>query len=226
MAPCDLFCFIAFAGAFHGAGAQDAPKPRHRLHGTGGARAAAGFPRLSLRQRERAERGSRSTSFDIGTFDSFNPFILRGTAEAHGVGPWVVLPGGSGSGSSVGHRMGKPADRHRPMRSTPGTAICAKRSKCLTDKTWVAFNLAAGSEILRRHAGHRRRRRLDVRTLMEQGRSVMRVQFADPKDVVVEGPLRVRFNFKTTQNRELPLLAGGLPVLPKHFSMGATSRNH
>jgi len=48
----------------------------------------------------------------------------------------------------------------------------------------------------------------------------MRVQFADVKDVVVEGPRRVRFNFKTTENRELPLVVGGLPVLPKHFFDG------
>ena len=37
---------------------------------------------------------------------------------------------------------------------------------------------------------------------------------------MVEGPRRVRFNFKTTQNRELPLIVGGLPVLPKHFFDG------
>jgi microcin C transport system substrate-binding protein len=38
--------------------------------------------------------------------------------------------------------------------------------------------------------------------------------------VVVESPSRVRFDFKTTQNRELPLMVGGLPILPKHFFEG------
>ncbi|HLB98056.1 MAG TPA: hypothetical protein VJK90_10360, partial [Acetobacteraceae bacterium] len=38
-----------------------------------------------------------------GTFDNFNPFILRGTAPLGMVSSWVILPGGSGSGSSVGH---------------------------------------------------------------------------------------------------------------------------
>src|SRR5271166_5929666 len=38
-----------------------------------------------------------------GTFDNFNSFILRGTGPLGLAGPWVILPGGSGSGSSVGH---------------------------------------------------------------------------------------------------------------------------
>ena len=43
---------------------------------------------------------------------------------------------------------------------------------------------------------------------------------ADVKDVVVESPRRVVFHFKSNENRELPLILGGLPVLPKHFFDG------
>ena len=50
-----------------------------------------------------APKGGDVTLATIGTYDSFNPFILRGTATYGMVSPWVVLPGGSGSGSSVGH---------------------------------------------------------------------------------------------------------------------------
>jgi microcin C transport system substrate-binding protein len=58
------------------------------------------------------------------------------------------------------------------------------------------------------------------RTLLEKGRPSVRIQFADVKDVAVEGPRRVRFDFNTSQNRELPLVIGALPVLPKHFFEG------
>ena len=58
------------------------------------------------------------------------------------------------------------------------------------------------------------------RTLLEQGRPSFRIQMADVKDVVVEGPRRVVFHFKSNDNRELPLILGGLPVLPKHFFDG------
>ena len=50
-----------------------------------------------------APKGGDVTLASIGTYDSFNPFILRGTATGGMVSPWVVMPGGSGSGSSVGH---------------------------------------------------------------------------------------------------------------------------
>ena len=43
---------------------------------------------------------------------------------------------------------------------------------------------------------------------------------ADVKDVVVESPRRVVFHFSSNENRELPLILGGLPVLPKHFFDG------
>ena len=58
------------------------------------------------------------------------------------------------------------------------------------------------------------------RTLLEQGRPSFRIQMADVKDVAVEGPRRVVFHFKSNENRELPLILGGLPVLPKHFFDG------
>src|SRR6185437_758123 len=57
-------------------------------------------------------------------------------------------------------------------------------------------------------------------TLLEKGRPSFRIQFADVKGVEVQGERRVVFHFKTNQNRELPLLVGGLPVLPKHFFDG------
>jgi len=50
-----------------------------------------------------APKGGTVTLASVGTFDSFNPFILRGTANGDSVAPWIILPGGAGSGSSVGH---------------------------------------------------------------------------------------------------------------------------
>src|SRR6185437_15136471 len=50
-----------------------------------------------------APKGGEVTVAAIGTYDNFNPFILRGTSTHGMVSPWVALPGGAGSGSSVGH---------------------------------------------------------------------------------------------------------------------------
>src|ERR1700729_1704591 len=50
-----------------------------------------------------APKGGEVRMASGGTFDNFNPFILRGTAPLGMVSSWVILPGGSGSGSTVGH---------------------------------------------------------------------------------------------------------------------------
>jgi microcin C transport system substrate-binding protein len=53
--------------------------------------------------------------------------------------------------------------------------------------------------------------------LMAEGNPLYRSYYADVKDVVAESLLVVRFDFNTTQNRELPLILGQLQVLPKHW---------
>ncbi|TWI53163.1 microcin C transport system substrate-binding protein [Pseudomonas duriflava] len=52
--------------------------------------------------------------------------------------------------------------------------------------------------------------------LMKHGDPFYRSYYADVKEVVVEAPRQVRFDFKTTHNRELPLILGQLQILPKH----------
>ncbi|MBC9250299.1 hypothetical protein A9179_08455 [Pseudomonas alcaligenes] len=53
--------------------------------------------------------------------------------------------------------------------------------------------------------------------LMEKGHPMYRHYYADVAKVVVEDKLRVRFDFKHKENRELPLILGDLQILPKHW---------
>ena len=166
-----------------------------------------------------APKGGEVHLAEIGTFDGFNPFILRGTGETHGSSSWIVMPGGSGSGSSVGHvwesLLTASADE-----SDTGYGHLAESIDMPASKLWVAFNLRPEAKFSDGQPVTAEDVAWTYRTLMEKGRPSLRVQFADVKDVVVEGPRRVRFNFSTNQNRELPLIVGGLPVLPKHFFEG------
>ena len=166
-----------------------------------------------------APKGGEVTLASIGTFDSFNPFILRGTSTLGMVSPWVILPGGSGSGSTVGHvwesLLTSSADE-----AAPATAIWPRRSNCRPTRC------GSPSSCGRRRSSPTARRsppRMSpgpIDTLLEKGRPGFRIQMADVKDVEVEGPRRVVFHFKSNENRELPLILGGLPVLPKHFFEG------
>jgi microcin C transport system substrate-binding protein len=166
-----------------------------------------------------APKGGEVHLASLGTFDSFNPFILRGTAEGGTIGPWIVLPGGSGSGSTVGHVWETLLVSSADEVATGYCHLC-ETIEVPADKTWVAFNLRPQAKFSDGTPVTADDVAWTFHTLMEQGRPSIRVQFADVKNVVVESPLRVRFNFMTTQNRELPLLVGGLPVLPKHFFEG------
>jgi microcin C transport system substrate-binding protein len=166
-----------------------------------------------------APKGGEVTLASIGSFDGFNPFILRGTADAHSVSPWVTLPGGAGSGSSVGH-VWESLLTPSANEIASGYGHLAQTIEMPADKLWVAFEIrpqahfSDGTPVTADDVAW------TYRTLLEKGRPSFRIQFADVKDVVVESPSRVVFHFKSAENRDLPMLVGGLPVLPKHFFAG------
>ncbi|MFS2158822.1 extracellular solute-binding protein [Pseudomonas sp. Pseusp122] len=53
--------------------------------------------------------------------------------------------------------------------------------------------------------------------LMTQGSMQYRTEFEAVKNVEVESPSRIRFDFKNSENRTLPLDLASLPVFPEHW---------
>jgi microcin C transport system substrate-binding protein len=166
-----------------------------------------------------APKGGEVTLASIGTFDSFNPFILRGTSAAGQVSPWVILPGGSGSGSSIGHIWESLLTSSADEVAT-GYGHIAQTIEMPANKLWVAFELRPEAKFSDGVALTAEDVAWTFNTLLAQGRPSFRIQMADVKDVVVENPHRVVFHFKSNENRELPLILGGIPILPKHFFEG------
>ncbi len=163
-----------------------------------------------------APKGGEVVLATIGSYDSFNPFILRGVGAFGLTGAWVIMPGGSGSGSSIGHVW---ESLLTPSANEIETAYghIAQDVELPADRMWVAFDMRPEA----RFSDGAPVTADDVvwtfNTLREKARPGFRVAFADVKDVVAEGPHRVVFHFKSNENRELPLIVGGIPVLPKHF---------
>jgi microcin C transport system substrate-binding protein len=149
-----------------------------------------------------APKGGEVVLGAIGTFDSFNPFIVRGTPAADILRVWDTLlkPNADESETEYGLLAGVielPADRMgvafelRPeARFNDGTPVTAE------DVAWT-FN-----------------------TLREKGRPFYRQYYADIASVAVESQRRVVFRFRSSTNRELPLIIGQMPVLPKHWWEG------
>jgi microcin C transport system substrate-binding protein len=166
-----------------------------------------------------APKGGDVTLAAIGTYDSFNPFILRGTAT-HGMSsPWVVLAGGSGSGSSVGH-LWESLLTPSADEVAVGYGHIAASIEVPASKLWVAFDLRPEAKFSDGTPVTADDVAWTYRTLLEKGRPGFRIQMADVQDVVVESPLRVVYHFKSNENRELPLILGGLPILPRKFFEG------
>ena len=135
----------------------------------------------------------------IGTFDSFNPFILKGTAAA-GVGAlYETLTTGSSDEAFTEY------------------GLLAESIEWPDDRSWVSFDIRKEA---RWHDGEKISAD-DViwtfNTLMEKGHPFYKYYYGDVSEVIKEGELKVRFNFKNNTNKELVLIVGQLPVLPKHY---------
>jgi microcin C transport system substrate-binding protein len=146
-----------------------------------------------------APKGGEIALSSIGTFDSFNPFIVRGNAPMDVLRVWDTLmkPNADEAESEYGllakvieiqaDHMGVAFELHPEAKFNDGTPVTAQ------DVAWT-FN-----------------------TLREKGRPFYRQYYADVASVSVESPTRVVFRFKSNTNRELALILGQMPVLPEHW---------
>ncbi|TPG49231.1 ABC transporter substrate-binding protein [Roseomonas nepalensis] len=149
-----------------------------------------------------APKGGEITLYALGSFDSFNPYILRGTAAVNTGNLYDTL---------LKQSLDEPSAEYGHL---------AGMVELPADKRGVTFELREGA---RWHDG-RPITAEDVvwtfNTLRQHGRPFYRAYWADVSEVVAESPRRVTFRFSTDQNRELSLILGQLAVLPKHWWEG------
>ncbi|WP_226343004.1 ABC transporter substrate-binding protein, partial [Pseudomonas putida] len=146
-----------------------------------------------------APKGGTFRQSSFGGFDSLNPFINKGVAAEN-------------IGSIYDTLM-------RQSQDEPFTeyGLVAGKIEKAPDNSWVRFYLRPEARF---HDGHPMRADDVVFTfnaLIKDGAPLYRQYYADVAEVVAEDPLKVLFKFKHTNNRELPLILGQLPVLPKHW---------
>lgn len=166
-----------------------------------------------------APKGGEVRLAAVGTYDSFNPFILRGRAVGGLVGAWVILPGGSGSGASVGHVWESLLASSSDEVATAYCHLCST-VEMAADKSWIAFNLRPQAHFSDGVPVTAEDVAWTFHTLIAKGSPAFRIQLASVASVDVEGPHRVVFHLEPGWDRQLPLLLGELPVLPEHFFKG------
>jgi microcin C transport system substrate-binding protein len=138
----------------------------------------------------------------LGSFDSFNPFVLRGTAapEIDEIYDTLLRRSAEEAGVAYGHlaravvispdRRSITFELRPEAKFNDGTPVTAE------DVAWT-FTM-----------------------LRDKGRPNYKQYFNDVADVSVEGQTRVVFHLKSSENRELPFVLGGLAILPKHWWAG------
>ena len=146
-----------------------------------------------------APKGGDVIFSSTGSYDSFNPFILKGTAAAGIENLYETLTTNSSDEAFTEY------------------GLIAKTIEWPDDRSWVAFTIR--DEAIW-HDGKKITPEDVIWTfnkLMDKGHPFYKYYYADVLEVKKINNNKVRFNFKNNTNLELPLIIGQLPVLPKHY---------
>ena len=135
-----------------------------------------------------------------GTFDSFNPYIIKGNPAA-GAGAETLLV----------------ASEDEPFTKY---GLIAETIEWPDDRSWVAFTLRPQA---RWHDGQPITVEdviFSLEALKTKGQPFYRFYYGTIDRAEKVGDRKVKFFFKEAGNRELPLIAGEMPILPKHYWQG------
>jgi microcin C transport system substrate-binding protein len=145
-----------------------------------------------------APKGGVLRQAGFGSFDSLNPFINKGV-PADDIG--LIYE------TLTRHSLDEPFTEY---------GLIASQIERAPDNSWVRFYLRPEA----RFNDGKQVTADDVvftfETLMRDGAPQYKSYYADVSKATAESPTRVRFDFKHKGNRELPLILGQLPVLPRH----------
>ena len=147
-----------------------------------------------------APKGGELRLAEQGTFDSFNSFIPKGNAGA-----------GSATETLLTHSRDEPFTMY---------GLIAESIEWPEDRSWVAFTLRPEA---RWHDGKPITVEdviFSLETLKTKGHPFYRFYYGSVAVAEKTGARRVKFTFTEKGNRELPLIVGELPILPKHYWEG------
>jgi microcin C transport system substrate-binding protein len=171
------------------------------MHGT--AKYETGFSHFGYTNPD-APKGGTLRNAVVGTFDSLNPFIIKGS-PAKGM-------------QFLGQSMVYDSLMEQSY-DEPFTMYGLLAEYIIYDENndWVAFDLNPNAK----WADGKPVTPEDViwtfNTLMEKGAPFFKAYYGDVDRVVKSGDRRVEFFFKNSDNAELKLILSQISILPKHF---------
>lgn len=147
-----------------------------------------------------APKGGEMRQGVAGTFDSFNPFITKGNPAADVANETLTV-----------------ASQDEPFTQY---GLLAESISWPEDRAWVAFTLRPqahwhdGAPVTVEDVI------FSLQLLKTKGQPFYRFYYAAIDHAEKIDARTVKFVFKQVGNRELPLIAGQMPILPKHYWEG------
>ncbi|MGI9435722.1 MAG: extracellular solute-binding protein [Geminicoccaceae bacterium] len=178
--------------------AEDAIAPVHGIAMHGDLKYPTDFEHFDYANPDAPKGGTLSLSAS-GSFDSFNPYILKGTPAAGTTLLFETLMTGS---------LDEPFSYYGLLAETIETP---------EDRSWVIFGLDPDA---RWHDGEPVTPEdvvFSFEALTTKGHPQYRAYYASVTGAEKLDDHRVKFTFDGNVNRELPLIMGQLPILPKHY---------
>lgn len=161
----------------------------------------------------KAPKGGSLKLLGFGTFDSLNPYTLKGTSPFNTPGQFIY------GFSELNESLLAGTGSYLPSGDEPQSAygLIAESLSYPDNIAWVTFTLRSNARF---HDGHR----IDAHdvvfsfnTLMRDGHPRFQQSYLNIAKVEALDDKTVKFYFKTPNQRASILRAGELPVLPKHF---------
>jgi len=142
-----------------------------------------------------APKGGHVHFGQMGRFDSLNPFIVRGESA-----PAILM--------TIARLMDDNYDE-----TGSSYAYLAEKVEVSNDRLSVTYYLNPQARFNNGEAITSADVLFSFEALKTKGQPMYRSYFADVIKAEALGPHKVRFTFKNTHNRELPLILGQLPIL-------------
>lgn len=171
----------------------------HALAMHGSPKYAAGFKHFEYVNPE-APKGGKLRLAYRGTFDSLNPYILKGNAVGD-IASYLFQSLTTKSSDEAFTEYG----------------LLAESIEVADDKSSVTFNMRSDAKWHDGVAVTAHDVKFSFETLTTKGHPFYKSYYSHVKEVQVLGDHIVKFVFNVKDNAELPLIIGQMPVLPKHY---------
>ena len=160
-----------------------------------------------------AAKGGTVRLMGFGTFDTLNPYPLKGTS------PIATADFASYGISELNEPLMVGSGNYDPSGDESASAygLIAESVQYNDSRSWVVFNLRKearfhdGTPITAKDVA------FSYRTLLKQGHPQYRTYLQEVARVDILSSHRIRFVFKRAGNPLLILRMGDLPVLPEHY---------